>query len=854
VSRTLRWLVYSFAMFLGARAAAFAQNITCSPAYQYLETGGYVVGNVHLDTPLSFVGAVRSSLLAIQSTLPVQRGMPFHCSDYEAGVDQLSIFFGSGSVHPGEMFRLALVLPQAPKPCNSCAVPRTVDLVYHIYTTDLAYYAARVFEADHTSLTRRLAPAGMLPEQGRLQPLPYLGFNRARNLFVGTRLSYSTSAGLFSSMDADLSGSTDSATGSLFLTGSTKSPQTWINYLRWRLGYIYENIPGDQLRLKSGTAVLSLLGASRALGTLGTVVRFGSAIEGGNQQARTVGGTLTQGNAYGSVKGYMGGTFNLGREAFAGSYGIQFGSSSRQPSWDYTKQVANFSYSTRLLFAEHKPTAVDVQIGGGYISGHPAAIPLSERFFGGNIQRNFIQGDSWHLPRNPLLRSFAEQDFGQALESGGLGGTNYYSANLTVAQAILGRPVVPAGLSQDPSFRRALGGQVKTARESAKLSYLAETPAFQQILLQVDSVVPLLDDAQKKSLEIRTSLASDAADADADSSLDDLDAAIGDAKHAIEIAKSSHAVALANIRFLAVGFPTKGGVDDCDQLAQSFLTQIVCTSQELQGELGVRSAAGKVEELLRTTQRLGAIRAQLGASYTSLKAQAVLEPSVGQALAAKLSRVTSTLNETLQAAQALQADLSAHLSQIDALTKDLVAASADAKDTQNLEAITSTGDLLAIGLGKLTPPLLQTIRDDIDAVAEFVTQPELADRVRKLQEQKDRLGSLEDDLRVEMESLKRPEVEVRAIRDTQFTGRLLDVIFRELNLYTVSPFALVDVARLGGTHSALFQRNRYAAGGGIRFSLVNFNVDIGYGFNVNRQRGERVGALFFAMNVSDLFR
>jgi len=125
VSRTLRWLVYSFAMFLGARAAAFAQNITCSPAYQYLETGGYVVGNVHLDTPLSFVGAVRSSLLAIQSTLPVQRGMPFHCSDYEAGVDQLSIFFGSGSVHPGELFRLALVLPQAPKPCNSCAVPRT---------------------------------------------------------------------------------------------------------------------------------------------------------------------------------------------------------------------------------------------------------------------------------------------------------------------------------------------------------------------------------------------------------------------------------------------------------------------------------------------------------------------------------------------------------------------------------------------------------------------------------------------------------------------------------------------------------------------------------------------------------
>ncbi len=61
---------------------------------------------------------------------------------------------------------------------------------------------------------------------------------------------------------------------------------------------------------------------------------------------------------------------------------------------------------------------------------------------------------------------------------------------------------------------------------------------------------------------------------------------------------------------------------------------------------------------------------------------------------------------------------------------------------------------------------------------------------------------------------------------------------RELNLYTVSPFALVDVARLGGTHSPEFQGNRYAAGGGVRFSLVKFNVDVGYGFNVNRQRGD----------------
>ena len=58
MSRTLRWLVYCFVLLLMTRSPAFADGITCQPADEYLETGGYVVGNVQLDTPLSFVGAV----------------------------------------------------------------------------------------------------------------------------------------------------------------------------------------------------------------------------------------------------------------------------------------------------------------------------------------------------------------------------------------------------------------------------------------------------------------------------------------------------------------------------------------------------------------------------------------------------------------------------------------------------------------------------------------------------------------------------------------------------------------------------------------------------------------------------
>ena len=849
-----RWTVLCFAWLQIGGATAFAQGLTCQPAYQYLERGGYVVGKVQLDTPLSFVKALEAKLQPIQSRLPVQKGKLFRCSDYEAGTDQLSVIFGSGSVHEGELFRLALVLPEAPKPCAPCGSPPTVDLVYHIYTTDAAYYGTRVFEADHTSLTRRLAPPGMLREQGSVLAFPYLGFNHTRNLFVGTRLSYSTNSGLFSSADADFSGSKDSAKASLFLTGSRKFQQTWFNYLNGRLGYKYENLPGSEVRFKSGTGVISVFGASRALGSLGTIVRFGSAVEGGNQQARSVGGVLAQGNAYGALKSYAGATFNLGRQSFAGSYGIQFGSASPLPSWDYTKYVANISYSTRILLAEHKPTAIDVQLGGGYISGNPTLIPPSERFLGGNVQRNFIEGDSWHLPRNPLLRSFPEQDFGQATQNGVLGGTNYYSANLTVAQAVLNRPIVPAELSVDPSFRRKLGGQIALARESAKLSYLAETSAFEQILLQLNSTEPLLDVAQKSLTKIREVLASATPNADASSSLDDLDTGIQNANDAVASAKSNHNTALAKVRFLAVGFPTQGGVDDCNQPdpMQSLFTQILCKGLELRDELGGTKAAEDVESLIQVAQRLGDEKMNVAARYTALKSQVFLAPSISQPLIAKLNDVASLLNEMLQTVQRLQANLNSPLSQLDTLTQDLKEASSGVKGA-SLESVTSIADWLVVGFGNLTPPLLQTICEDVDAVEEAVHNSQLANALNKLREQTDDFVKLQRELHNEVKSLQRPGVEVRAIRDTEFTGRLLDVIFRELNLYTISPFAMLDVARLGGTNPSAFMKTRYAAGGGMRFSLVNFNVDIGYGINVNRQPREPVGAFFFSMSISDLF-
>jgi len=859
--------ILAAALVAVAAGCAYAQGppaATCAPPYDALENK-YQVASVKLDTPLNFAdrfaaklvpAVLEAKLNAVRDRLPIQPSQPFKCSDYEASMDLLSGVYGAGSIHPGEYFRMAVVIPEV-VPCVQCDTAKTLDVIYHIYTSDPVYYATRVFEAKPAAVTRNLAPQGTIPEQGTLQPLPYLGFNSSRNLVFGSKLSMETGSGLLSSLEADASGSQNSATASLFMSGSRQFPTGWLAYLRWSLGYRYEDLPGDKLTLRSGRGVLSVLGASRASGALGVIARFGSSVEGGNSQAISgdssqIGtSSLTQSSPFGAVKSYAGLTFNLGRQAFAGSYGIQFGSASASPSWDYTKHIANVSYSARILKTEHKPLTLDLQAGAGYIAGNQALIPVPERFFGGNVERNFIEGDPWHLPRNPLVRSFAENEFGRAGSGGGIGGRDFYSFNATVAQTLKARPVVPAELTDDASFRRKLGGQVANARSSDKLTYLAESSQFGAIVTDLAKATPLLIRARQLSAEIRGALPRLPSSSAVGANLKDLDGEVAGAAAAISSAQSNRLTGLAQVRTLAVGFLQKGEQDNCDALVASLITQILCSSQALNDLLKSSSMAAQAAALLAVSQNLTPLRDQYSTSYQELRKQAYLQPEQSAKVQADLGQIASLLAELYKTALPLRPASGPSDPKLDALLGDLREACGDKTTATcgglqaiDAESISNIGDWLAIGTGELTPPFLTMVADDADAIPASPHLKELAQRVRQL----------EAGLQQTMNSLTRPPVEVRAIRDTKFTGRLLDVIFRELNLYAVAPFAMLDVARVGETHSPAFQRTRYAAGPGIRFSVVTFNVNLGYAFNINRQPGERFGSFYFSLSVSDLFR
>jgi hypothetical protein len=79
--------------------------------------------------------------------------------------------------------------------------------------------------------------------------------------------------------------------------------------------------------------------------------------------------------------------------------------------------------------------------------------------------------------------------------------------------------------------------------------------------------------------------------------------------------------------------------------------------------------------------------------------------------------------------------------------------------------------------------------------------------------------------------------------------RASDVFLHELNIYSISPVAIFDVARVWPLNEGV----HYGVGPGLRLSLVNANFTISYGFDPQRSDRQSIGAIFFKLDVTSLF-
>jgi len=116
-----------------------------------------------------------------------------------------------------------------------------------------------------------------------------------------------------------------------------------------------------------------------------------------------------------------------------------------------------------------------------------------------------------------------------------------------------------------------------------------------------------------------------------------------------------------------------------------------------------------------------------------------------------------------------------------------------------------------------------------------------------------RLDSVRQAMESDFAGIDQTLAKNKAAADILFIRRTLHTLFNALNIYSISPVAVFDVAYIGPKSNNL-GGTRLGPGGGVRFQLASsINFTTGYAWNVNSRPGEGHGAVFFAMAVRDLF-
>lgn len=93
----------------------------------------------------------------------------------------------------------------------------------------------------------------------------------------------------------------------------------------------------------------------------------------------------------------------------------------------------------------------------------------------------------------------------------------------------------------------------------------------------------------------------------------------------------------------------------------------------------------------------------------------------------------------------------------------------------------------------------------------------------------------------------------RVDEDFALVDRALDAFIYDINLVSIDPVLIYDVAYAGPSVRDAFVR--HSVGGGLRLTLGStVSFTLGYAANPNRGRGEPAGAVFFDMKVNDILR
>jgi hypothetical protein len=325
--------------------------------------------------------------------------------------------------------------------------------------------------------------------------VPTIAIDNANRLAAGGRLEITPrklNKIKFNTITVEGKASSMTKSATAAISGS-KEAAGIISRMDWRLGYDYNSSPIDVGTVKSSRFAAQLSGISRPLLNDKFTVRFGGLLEAGNQQssivATSLGVNTLSNSAFGAVKLYVGLGSRLRHNVFSGSYGLQIGSTEQKPKVDWVKHIANLNHDFWYPIGNHRILDLESKFSAGFISANHR-IPVSEKFFGANIEKPFIPNDNWHINENPVFRAIPGKRFNQG--DAEIGTNKFLSYSLTASYTVWRVPLVPTEITNDPDFNSMINAGISSANDPE--TYLVMDQHFKNTYIYLNNVKSLLSD------------------------------------------------------------------------------------------------------------------------------------------------------------------------------------------------------------------------------------------------------------------------------------------------------------------------------------------------------------------------
>jgi len=459
----------------GVTCALAAGPQPCPGTLDFYETNGYTVRKIEMESPFGFLSIVRGQLDGIKAGLPLKEKGPFSKEDYAASFKQVHNAVDGDGAFGNSPAKFVFVSDNI----QDCQVgAKTVDVAYHVYSTDPILASPKTPEARQTQMDQPATATAQANTKSSYTFMPLAGYDHSRRGFGGGEITSAVPGKIFNDFELAASGSSSSRILDAEMDGEKAPHKTLLDRIEYHLAYNNSDVPASNLQLARGVMDLRATGFSTPKDTpvAKFSFRYGASVEGGNQQSGLVPAAASAGvvtnSRYAALRFYAGTTYQTRYSSVVASYGVQRGGAGFS-NLSFTKQVGDVIFSRRFPGNSHRPLDFQVRASGGGISGSKGIL-LNDRFFGGNSASAFIPGDSWLIPDGPVVRSIPTN----RLTGGGFGGTSFYSGNLTVGKVVFRSLLIPAAINGDSGFADGIAAAENTAETFFGDDYENSSPEF----------------------------------------------------------------------------------------------------------------------------------------------------------------------------------------------------------------------------------------------------------------------------------------------------------------------------------------------------------------------------------------